>query len=101
MELYKNKYIYVISHALNSIYGERIEILEIIKEKNIITHLNYIKSIKLPEKFLSGTNGLAVAAEEDIFFSTSLLCVIQPQIKLISSIKLFLFCQNIPNTISI
>ena len=29
MELYKNKYIYVINHALNSVDGERIEILEI------------------------------------------------------------------------
>ena len=73
MELYKNKYIYVINHALNSVDGERIEILEIIKEKDIITHLNYIKSIKLPDKFLSGTNGLAVASEEDIFFSTSFI----------------------------
>ena len=43
MELYKNKYIYVINHGLNSIDGERFEIFEIIKEKNEVKYLNYIK----------------------------------------------------------
>jgi len=69
MELYKNKYIYVINHGLNSIDGERFEIFEIIKEKNEVKYLNYIKSIKLPEEFISSTNGLAVAGEDDIFFT--------------------------------
>ena len=67
MELYKNKYIYVINHSLNSIDGERFEIFEIIKEKNDVKYLNYIKSINLPEEFISSTNGLAVAGEDDIF----------------------------------
>ena len=67
MELYKDKYIYVINHGLNSIDGERFEIFEIIKEKNDVKYLNYIKSIKLPEEFISSTNGLAVAGEDDIF----------------------------------
>ena len=71
MELYKNKYIYVINHGLNSIDGERFEIFEIIKEKNDVKYLNYIKSIKLPEEFISSTNGLAVAGEDDIFFTKS------------------------------
>lgn len=71
MELYKNKYIYVINHGLNSIDGERIEIFEIIKKNNDIEYLNYIKSIKLSEEFLSTTNGLAVVEEDDIFFSKS------------------------------
>ena len=71
MKLYKNKYIYVINHGLNSADGERIEIFEIIKQKNSIKYLNYIKSIKLPEEFISATNALDVVDEEDIFFSTS------------------------------
>ena len=71
MELYKNKYIYVINHSLNSIDGERFEIFEIIKEKNDVKYLIYIRSIKLPDEFIGATNGLAVAAEDDIFFSTS------------------------------
>ena len=71
MELYKNKYIYVINHGLNSKDGERIEVFEIIKENNKVSYLNYIRSIKLPEQFISATNGLAVVAEDDIFFSTS------------------------------
>ena len=71
MELYKNKYIYVINHSLNSKDGERFEVLEIIKEKNDIKYLNYIRSIKLPDEFIGTTNGLTVAAEDDIFFSTS------------------------------
>ena len=70
IKLYKNKYIYVINHGLNSIDGERFEIFEIVKENTWI-HLNYIKSIKLPEQFISSTNGLAVAGEDDIFFTTS------------------------------
>jgi hypothetical protein len=69
MKLYKNKYIYVINHGLNSVDGERFEIFEIIKEKNDVKYLNYIKSIKLPEEFISSTNGLAVAGEDDIFFT--------------------------------
>ena len=71
MKLYKNKYIYVINHGLNSVDGEKIEIFEIIKQKNDIKYLNYVKSIKLPDEFISATNGLAVVDEEDIFFSTS------------------------------
>ena len=71
MELYENKFIYVINHCLNSIDGERIEIFEIIKENNDVINLNYIKSIKLPEQFLSATNGIAVVTEDDFFFSTS------------------------------
>ena len=71
MELYKDKYIYLINHGLNSIDGERFEIFEIIKEKNDVKYLNYIKSIKLPEEFISSTNGLAVAGEDDIFFTKS------------------------------
>ena len=68
MELYKNKYIYVINHGFNSIDGERFEIFEIVKEKNEVKYLNYIRSIKLPEEFHTATNGLAVAGEDDIFF---------------------------------
>ena len=71
MKLYKNNYIYIINHGLNSIDGERFEIIEIIKEKNEIIYLKYIKSIKLPEQFISSTNGLAVVSEDDIFFTTS------------------------------
>ena len=73
MKIYKDKYIYVLNHALNSIDGERIEIFELIYEnkgKNI-SHLNYIKSIKLPSEFIGITNGLAVVNEDDIFFTTS------------------------------
>ena len=69
MELYKDKYIYLINHGLNSIDGERFEIFEIIKEKNDVKYLNYIRSIKLPEEFHTATNGLAVAEEDDIFFT--------------------------------
>jgi len=73
MKIYKDKYIYVLNHALNSIDGERIEIFELIYEnkgKNI-SHLNYIKSIKLPSEFIGITNGLAVVNKDDIFFTTS------------------------------
>ena len=73
MKIYKDKYIYVLNHALNSIDGERIEIFELIYEnkgKNI-SHLNYIKTIKLPSEFIGITNGLAVVNEDDIFFTTS------------------------------
>ena len=56
MELYKNKYIYVLNHALNSIDGERIEVFEVIKEKNFLgesnIYLNYIRSIKLSDEFI-------------------------------------------------
>ena len=69
MELYKNKYIYVINHGFNSIDGERFEIFEIVKEKNEVKYLNYIRSIKLPEEFHTATNGLAMAGEDDIFFT--------------------------------
>ena len=58
MELYENKFIYVINHCLNSI-------------DNDVINFNYIKSIKLPEQFLSATNGIAVVTEDDFFFSTS------------------------------
>ena len=71
MELYQNKYIYVINHALNSIDGERIEVFEIIKERLGGIYLDYLRSIKLPEEFISATNGLTVVDEDDIFFSTS------------------------------
>ena len=74
MELFiKNnkKYIYVINHALNIKDGERFEIFEIIYNEKIISHLNYIKSIKLPKEFMGSTNALAVVDENDIFFSTS------------------------------
>ena len=74
MELYiKNnkKYIYVINHALNNKDGERFEIFEIIYNQEIISHLNYIRSIKLPKEFMGSTNALAVVEENDIFFSTS------------------------------
>ena len=73
MKIYKDKYIYVLNHALNSIDGERIEIFELIYEnkgKNI-SHLNYIKSIKLPSEFIGITNGLALVNKDDIFFTTS------------------------------
>ena len=73
MKIYKDKYIYVLNHALNSIDGERIEIFELIYEnkgKNI-SYLNYIKTIKLPSEFIGITNGLAVVNEDDIFFTTS------------------------------
>ena len=33
MKFFKDKYIYVLNHALNSIHGERIEIFEIILRK--------------------------------------------------------------------
>ena len=72
MKLYKNIYIYIINHGLNSIDGERIEIIELIKERNEIIYLKYIKSIKLPKQFISSTNNLSVVAEDDIFFTTSL-----------------------------
>ena len=72
MELYKNKYIYVLNHALNSIDGERIEVFEVIKEKNFLgesnIYLNYIRSIKLSDEFIGSTNGFALVDEEDIFF---------------------------------
>ena len=74
MKLYKDKYIYVLNHALNSIDGERIEIFEIIyenKDGKNISHLNYIKSIILPAQFIGITNGLAIVEEDDIFFTTS------------------------------
>ena len=88
MELYKNKYIYVINHSLNSIDGERFEIFEIIKEKNDVKYLNYIRSIKLPEEFHTATNGLAVA-EKMIFSSLNFFLFIPLlQIKLIFLIKL-------------
>ena len=74
IKFFKDKYIYVLNHALNSIDGERIEIFEIIYEskwRKNISHLNYIKSIILPKNFMGITNGLAVVEEDDIFFTTS------------------------------
>lgn len=71
MKIFNKKYIYIINHTLNSKGGERIEIFEIIKENGMISYLNYIKSIKLPDEFISITNNLAIVEEDDIFFSTS------------------------------
>ena len=41
------------------------------KKKNRLIYLKYIKSIKLPQQFISSTNSLAAVAEDDIFFTTS------------------------------
>ena len=91
MELYENKFIYVINHCLNSIDGERIEIFEIIKENNDVINLNYIKSIKLPEQFLSATNGIAVVTEDDFFSQQVLVYILLPLTKQIFLIKKCLF----------
>ena len=72
INLYKNKYIYIINHSFNYIKSyERIEIVEIIKEKNNFKELKYLKSIILPENFFGILNSLTIVSNEIIYFTTS------------------------------
>ena len=72
INLYKNKYIYIINHSFNYIKSyERIEIVEIIKENNNFKELKYLKSIILPENFFGILNSLTIVSNEIIYFTTS------------------------------
>ena len=72
INLYKNKYIYIINHSFNYIKSyERIEIVEIIKENNIFKELKYLKSIILPDNYFGTLNSLTVVSNEVIYFTTS------------------------------
>lgn len=72
IDLFKNKYIYIINHAFNYKESfERIEIVEIIREKNKFKELKYIKSIILPRNFFGTLNALAVISEDTLYFTTS------------------------------
>ena len=72
INLYKNKYIYIINHSFNHIKSyERIEIVEIIKENNIFKELKYLKSILLPDNYFGILNSLTIVSTEIIYFTTS------------------------------
>ena len=72
IDLFHNKYIYIINHAFNYKKSfERIEIVEIIKDNNEFKELKYIKSIVLPSNFFGTLNSVAAVSNDTFYFTTA------------------------------
>ena len=72
IDLFQNKFIYIINHAFNyKKCNERIEIVEIIKDNNKFKELKYIKSIILPNNFFGTLNGITAVSNDVIYFTTA------------------------------
>ena len=73
IDLFQNKYIYIINHAFNCIKSvERIEVVEIIKDNNNkFKELKYIKSIILPDNFFCTLNAITAVSQNTIYFTTA------------------------------
>ena len=72
IDLFQNKYIYIINHAFNHKKSfERIEVVEIIKENNKFKELRYIKSIILPDNFFGTLNSITAISNDTFYFTTA------------------------------